>query len=256
MKRISILLIKLLTTASLVSAQQYTTSFASNDTGNKIEIMIDYGQIEITGHASNEVIVEASGYQPPPEKAEGLKPLYAKGQDNSGIGLSVKKEGTLIRLMSIRAGNETDYFIKVPDNTALMVNVGPRNEALMISNIKGELEIKAHSDNVVLHQVNGPIVANGISSDVEIVLGEMNTQKPSMVSLVSGDIDVSMPGNTAADLKLSSVSGEIYTDFDVDLQHEEAGDMGYRKPILGTINGGGSPLELRTVSGNIFLRKK
>lgn len=256
MKRINSLVIVILTTISTLFAQEYKTAFSSNDIDNKVHIMIEDGKIEIIGHASNEVIVEAEGYEPPPKKAEGLKPLYARGVDNSGIGLSIKEEGNTLHIMSVRQHSNTDYTILLPDNSTVQVTTGVRNNDLLVRNMKGEVELKAHSNDMILQGLTGPIVVNGISGDIEVVMNAINTQKPSVISLVSGDIDIAVPAATAANLKLSSVSGEIYTDFDIQMTDTDEEKTGYRGPIVGTINGGGPSLELRTVSGSIFLRKK
>jgi len=237
-----------------LNAQSYKTTFSSNEVTNKMVIQIEGGQIDISGHSSNEVVVEAKGYEPPPKKAEGLKPLYASGQDNSGIGLSVQQEGNTLQLVGIRSYDDTDYIIKIPNKTSVAVRMGPRNDNLRISNLKGEIELQAHSDDVLLHNVSGPIVANAISSNMEVKMDQVNSQKPTAISLVSGDLDISLPASLAADLKVTSVSGEVYTDFDIDVESSDEMQR-RRKPIVGTINGGGAEIELRTVSGNIYLRK-
>ena len=74
----------------------------------------------------------------------------------------------------------------------------------------------------------------------------------------------------AANLKLRSDRGEVYTDFDVRLQQPavppppvpeppgkggRARGRGADTSIHGSVNGGGPEFELRTFNGNIYLRK-
>jgi hypothetical protein len=79
---------------------------------------------------------------------------------------------------------------------------------------------------------------------------------------------VTLPPGVKATLKLRSDQGEVYTDFDVQLQPQgstptvtdsRTRDGRYRvainNSIVGTINGGGPEFELRTFNGNIYLRK-
>lgn len=242
----------------IVYAQEYTTAFESNSASNRLNIMIEGGAIHIEGYAGKEIMITADGYEAPPEKAKGMRALYASGQeDNSGIGLSVSKENNVIQLTSV-GHQEIDYLIKVPNQVSLQVNAGPRNEEVVIKNINGEIEVKAHSDDVEIVGISGPVVANSISGNMKLTFDQLNTDKPIVISMISGDVDLIMPATTKADFKLSSISGEVYTDLDINMKQkdDEGRAYGMRKPINGSINGGGTPVQVNTVSGNIYLRKK
>ena len=69
----------------------------------------------------------------------------------------------------------------------------------------------------------------------------------------SGYVDVSLAAIHQTRLKFRSVTGEIYTDFDIELDENSSA---YAKKLSTDINGGGDRLlSLETVSGNIFFRK-
>ena len=82
---------------------------------------------------------------------------------------------------------------------------------------------------------------------------------------VNGNVDVTLPANTKANLKLRTTNGDIYTDFDVQISSPQLrsldsvprghhGLVDFERAITGTINGGGPDFELRTVNGNLFIR--
>lgn len=87
-----------------------------------------------------------------------------------------------------------------------------------------------------------------ISGDIEII----NVGGDIRAKSISGWVDVSMNPRGAADLHFKSVTGEIYTDFDVKLDKNSSS---FSKKLNTSINGGGSALALETVSGDIFFRK-
>ena len=126
-------------------------------------------------------------------------------------------------------------------------------------NLSGDLEIRTTSSDVILEGVTGPVVANSVSGNIEIVFSTVNQQKPCAITVVSGDADITLPAQTPANLKLASVSGEVYTNFDISLKGDEENQglrrLGMGRPIEGTINKGGVALQVKTVSGDIFLRK-
>ncbi len=73
---------------------------------------------------------------------------------------------------------------------------------------------------------------------------------------ISGDIDISVTSSAGVDFKAKTISGEIYSDLDIDYPE---GKDGLRQivgmNVKGRVNKGGTPMELETISGNIYLRK-
>ena len=117
---------------------------------------------------------------------------------------------------------------------------------------------------------------------------------PMSFTSLNGNVDVTLPGSTKANLKMRSDQGDVYTDFDVrttasparattgdarvdgrpgpvpsprpspnrrgrDDRDDPKDKAKYRlemdRSIYGTVNGGGADFELRTFNGNVFLRK-
>ncbi len=91
---------------------------------------------------------------------------------------------------------------------------------------------------------------NTISGEVELIgcEGEMT------VNSVSGFIDYSIPEKLKAKIDLSTVTGDVYSNvkFD-DADSKEISWVGTKREL--TLNGGNTDVELKTVSGDIFLRK-
>lgn len=91
---------------------------------------------------------------------------------------------------------------------------------------------------------------NTISGEVELIgcEGEM------AVNSVSGFIDYSIPEKLKAKIDLSTVTGDVYSNvkFD-DSDSKEISWVGTKREL--TLNGGNKDVELKTVSGDIFLRK-
>jgi DUF4097 and DUF4098 domain-containing protein YvlB len=93
---------------------------------------------------------------------------------------------------------------------------------------------------------------------MEMFMDELSQMGPTSISLVSGFIDITMPDDSPADLYLSSISGEIYTNLDVEIMGNNKENMqrlGGGRNIRGTLNGGGVEVNLKTISGDIYLRK-
>jgi DUF4097 and DUF4098 domain-containing protein YvlB len=84
---------------------------------------------------------------------------------------------------------------------------------------------------------------------------------------MNGDVDVTLPADIKANVKMKSQQGDIYSDFDITLKRntkkaEEASKsekgtyrISFDKDVYGAINGGGPELAFNTFSGDVFIRK-
>ena len=98
-----------------VSAQEVKIAVENNKEA-KLTIANFTGDLPIEGYSGNEIIVTvAHGHFETPEKAKGLKPVYGGGVDNTGIGLSMEKNGNSVTLTCLLSfGQDVSYRLKVP----------------------------------------------------------------------------------------------------------------------------------------------
>lgn len=91
---------------------------------------------------------------------------------------------------------------------------------------------------------------NTISGEIELIgcEGEM------AINSVSGFIDYAIPEKLKAKIDLSTVTGDVYSNVKFDnSEPKEIQWVGTKREL--TLNGGNKDVELKTVSGDIFLRK-
>jgi len=113
---------------------------------------------------------------------------------------------------------------------------------------------------VVAHTLNGAVTAS---------LDHVTGNKPMSFTSLNGKVDVTLPADTKARLRLKSDNGSIYSDFDVKLEadggkpvvEDSRGQGGKYKisvdrNVTGTINGGGPEYTFQTMNGNILIHKK
>jgi hypothetical protein len=97
-KRISFYLIMFLLSTGFVSGQEYKIAIQNNRDG-KLVLKNFSNDLPVEGYSGNEVIITSSGGDfEPPERAKGLKPVFPGGNDNSGIGLNVEKNGNTVEV--------------------------------------------------------------------------------------------------------------------------------------------------------------
>jgi hypothetical protein len=87
-----------------------------------------------------------------------------------------------------------------------------------------------------------------INADVTIT----GLTKEMKVKSISGYIDLSVPAGKQADLDFSTISGRMYSNLNLTPEKRHSG---IPLKISEKLNNGGDPINLETISGDIFFRK-
>ena len=227
------------------------------------------GGITVTGYSGKEVIVEAhprhedARESKPDRKAEGMRRL-----DSQGTGLSVEEQDNEVNI-GVRAMNRTvDLHIQVPFNASLKLKCLNDGD-IKVEHVSGEVDADDLNGGVKLLNISGAVVAHSLNEDVVVTLDQVTPGKSMSFSTMNGDVDVTLPADAKARVKLKSDNGEIYSDFDIHLEANPAtpkvsethGKDGhfkvqFDKVTYGSINGGGPEMQFTTFNGKIYLRKK
>lgn len=129
---------------------------------------------------------------------------------------------------------------EVVDFEAIKKKIGKKNLCNFNTDINYKLKIPQN--------LNFDI--NTISGEIELVgcEGEMT------VKSISGFIDYSIPAKLKANIDLSTVTGDVYSNVDFDnKQSDKISWVGTNRELK--LNGGDKEVKLKTVSGDIYLRK-
>ncbi|NBC05132.1 MAG: DUF4097 family beta strand repeat protein [Bacteroidetes bacterium] len=242
------------------TAQEYKFMNFGNSADLSLEFSVGQSDVTIEGHDGPELIIKNLDYEEDnrPERAEGLRSLYYSAEDNTGIGLSIEEENGVFKITPATR-DDGEYHIMIPNRIRLMVEqVNWGGGDFEIQNHQGEVEVLSKTGDIIMANVTGPITASSTSGDVEIEFSELSQANPTSISLVSGFIDITLPNTSKARYRLSSISGEIYTDLNIKLEgdedHNRLDRLGGGGEIVGTMNGGGVEVSLKSVSGDIYLR--
>jgi len=150
----------------------------------------------------------------------------------------------------------------------------PRNTALELRSVNGEIKTQDTRGNFHVHGVNGSVSMTGVAGS-----GTLNTvngrttiafaESPKGAcefKTVNGAIEASFPQNLAADLQLKTLNGSAYTDFDAtalvpktsEARENSRGRYVYKINHTSSvrIGAGGPELNFETVNGDIRIKKE
>lgn len=190
------------------------------------------------------------------EKAKGLKPLYPGGTDNTGIGFKVQQKGETLVITDLKSHmNRGSVKVKLPATVAVTLDCGNLGQAA-VNNWSSELEITTNVGEITLNNVTGPITAHSSTGTIKVSFSQVSQSAPISIASSTGDIDVTIPEKTNANVELKSVIGGVYSAFDlVPARQDGLKPISGSKSIDGKINSGGVKISLRASTGNIYLRK-
>jgi hypothetical protein len=186
---------------------------------------------------------------------------------NNSSGLSVEEEDNeVIVSTGWSAGTRTvELHIQVPTNCSMKLSTVNEGD-IEVSDVTGDLEINNTNGAVTLNRINGSVVAHALNEPLHVTFVKVNPQKSMSFSSLNGDVDVTFPADLKATLNMRSEQGEIYSDFDLDIEKttsrvEEKGKgkgrykVSIERALKAKINGGGQEVLFKNYNGNIYIRK-
>ena len=123
--------------------------------------------------------------------------------------------------------------------------------SVIVDDVRGSLDVDSTSGRVELRGVSeaDTVRAKSLSGGISYE-GKINPRGRYNIEVHSGTVEVVLPADSAFELNAETFSGDIETDFPVQV----LGKVSNRE-LHGTVNGGGASLDLKTFSGNIRIRK-
>jgi hypothetical protein len=133
----------------------------------------------------------------------------------------------------------------------------PRGVKLTAGSVSGDVEVTGLDARVKASTVSGSVrvstsdiaSASSVSGSIRVRMGRADWAGKLGFSTVSGDIDLEFAGDLNADVEMSTVSGELESDWPLSVSSSG------RRAIRGRIGSGGRELDFSTVSGSVEIRK-
>jgi hypothetical protein len=236
------------------------------------------GGIIVKGYDGKEVIVEAKvrerslvevDEEDDEDKDDKDRAAKIAGMKKLGVvstGLEVEESNNVVSISAESWKYAVDITIQVPRASSLELH-STNDGDIVVENVGGEIEVENVNGSNTLRNVSGNVIVNTVNGDVTVTMTRVTPDKPMSFSSMNGDIDVTLPADIKANVKMKSQQGEVYSDFDIMLKQvpqkaEESSKSGkgkyrisFEKNIYGTINGGGPEYTFNTFNGDVFIRK-
>jgi hypothetical protein len=190
----------------------------------------------------------------------GMKRISTPG----GFEITAKEADNTVTVNTGNPNRAVDLDLKIPQDVKLKLGTVNDGE-IVVENVSGELEVNNVNDKITLTNISGSVVANTVNGDVNVTFKSVDPKAPMAFSTLNGDVNVTLPADTKANLKLKSDNGDVFSDFDVDIDKTPAKVDKITEPgmykikkddwVYGKINGGGPEMMMKNMQGDIYVKK-
>lgn len=263
MRLLAFLAIPLFGATALVAQDRVNVPLSNPSQPVTLKVNLVNGFITVTG-GGNQVVVESSGAS---SRRRDTPPPGMHRIDGGGPGLEIEEERNVVTIGSHGAPS-SGVTIQTPVNTSVQLKT-VNGGHIEVTGINGTIEINNTNGAIVARNVSGSVVAHTTNGSITASLDRVAPDKPMAFTSMNGRVDVTLPGETKARLRLKSGNGSVFSDFDVKLEPDSSGTAlersndgkgRYRirmdRGIYGSVNGGGPEYRLESLNGNVLLHKK
>lgn len=241
-------------------AQDYQKSYRLG-AGDTISVRNVSGDINITGQEGDSVTVNAI--------KEGRDRELVEIEDKSGAGrvdlgvkyprecncdASVRFEIRVPRGMRFNFSNLSTASGNIQlKGVSGQVKVSTASGDVLVEDVAGEINASTASGQMNVRNVTGTVSAQSASGDVKVDIARLEGAGDLKFSTASGDVDVRLPSSLDADVKLSTLSGKVSTNFPLEVKESERGPG---TTAAGLIGSGTRRLRISSASGDVSLNSQ
>jgi hypothetical protein len=247
------------------STETLTVPLSSPGKPYSLKIQLVTGSIKVASYDGKDIIINATPRHDDDEEGSkevenGMKRIASSG----GFEVTAKEADNTVTVNTGNPNRAVDLDLKIPQDVKLKLGTVNDGE-VVVENVRGELEVNNVNDKITLTNISGSVVANTVNGDVTVSFREVDPKAPMAFSTLNGDVLITLPADTKANLKIKSDNGDVFSDFDVQVDKapakidktNEPGMYRIKKDdwVYGKINGGGPEMMMKNMQGNIYVKK-
>lgn len=226
-----------------------------------LDISILSARIEVVGEDREDVefavVVETSNRKI--VTPSGTQPL-----NRGPYSLEIDEDENYVSVDTDWRADRVMIVAKIPRRADLTLSTTNDGE-IIVSNVSGNLELENTNGPITASNISGSIIADAINDTIEVQFSELDGDSAMSLNSMNGDLIFGLPATAGAQFHLDSSQGEIYSDFEVDVQATEpvvqrsensrGVEVRVESTIVVHVNGGGPVVRMKTLNGDIHIRK-
>ena len=180
----------------------------------KIKLRVMWGDVSITGTDTPEVTIVSNikNKNAAEKRADGLRRLdsevtYTATEKDNVITIELSGDGP------VPAASGATLTITTPRTTSVVVE-NSLGGSVDVKNLVGDIEIRSLNGEVTLDRISGSALVETMNGEIHATFVKVAEGKPLSFTSMNGEIEVRVPADTKANVRLRTQNGGVYTDFD------------------------------------------
>ncbi|HEY4061312.1 MAG TPA: DUF4097 family beta strand repeat-containing protein [Puia sp.] len=247
------------------SNEQLVVPLSSPGKHYSLRVGITTGSIKVVSYPGKEIVIDVHSRgrgsdDGDRDEGTGMRRIHTP----DGYEVTAHEDDNNVTVHNSNPNKSMDLSLKIPQDVKLTLSTVNGGD-IDVENIKGEIEVQDVNGSIRLTNIEGSVVANSVNGGVTVSFLSVDPKAPMAFSTLNGNVDVTLPASTKANLKLKSDRGEIFSDFDIAIDKSEpkvvksSDNKMYKLEkedwVKGTINGGGVEILMKNMQGGIYIHK-
>lgn len=192
-----------------------TVKLSAPDKPATLNLDVPWADIRITGVDGDSVTVESTLSQ---KNSKPARPGALRRLDNE-VSFELTEKDNVVTLSLAGdnpwGGHDANFKVSVPRNIALNLKTDAGGD-LVVQGVEGDVEINNMNGEVRLEGLVGSAVINTMNGEVRASYAKA-PQKPISITSMNGEVDLRLPADTKANIRMRTHNGSILTDFAEDV---------------------------------------
>jgi hypothetical protein len=261
-----IILLSFRTFAQSDQAEQLTVPLSNAGKPYTLKVHLVKGSISVVSYEGKDIIIDVRvpGNNLSRKMVNDAKSGMKRISTSGSFEITAREADNTVTVNTGNPEKTINLSLKIPQDVKLKVSTV--NEGYIdVTNVRGELEVINVNGGIKLTNISGSVVANTVNGDVITTFSSVDPNAAMAFSTLNGDVNVTFPAGTKANLKMKSDHGDIFSDFEIDIDKtmprtNKTSEPGMYKIqmedwVYGKINGGGPEIMLKNMEGNIYVKK-
>ena len=226
-----------------------------------LEIGLQSARIEVIGEDRDDAMFEVTVTD------GGRKIVTPSGTQSikgGGYEIEVDEDDNEISLDMGWRSNKVTVLARVPRHADVELQTVNDGE-IIVSNLIGNLELYNTNGPITARNISGSVIAESVNDTIDVSFARIDEVNVSSLESIQGDLILGLPANAGARIHLDTARGEIYSDFEVEVEpaspiverddEDDGVSVRIESVIVAKINGGGPIVRMKSMQGNINIRK-
>lgn len=196
------------------SASPTSLKFSDPAKPGKIKLRVMWGDVAVTGADTPEVTIQSNikNKNAPERRPDGLRRLdtevtYRASEKDNVITIELGGDS------SSPAATGASMTITTPRNTSVVVE-NSLGGNVTLKNLVGDTEVRCLNGEVKLDQISGSALVETMNGEIHATFAKVAEGKPLSFTSMNGEVEVRVPADTKANVRLRTQNGAVFTDFD------------------------------------------